>query len=675
MEQKMDTPIRFLKGVGEKRSALYAKLGIETIGDLLGHYPRAYLNLSRPQAISSAPYDKPCAIVATVVSKTGEQRIRRGMSLFKVRVTDGSSDLIITFFNTKYTVDALHTENQYVFYGRVGGRMTHREMSSPLVLPYDPALSMLPVYPLTAGLSNRMLCANVRQALELVKSSVADSIPEALRRRYGLCPAPFALQSIHLPADDAALSLARHRLIFEELLTLNLAMARLRTGVRAASGAPMRPAPLEPFFSAMPFPPTGAQRRVIDECVADLCARTPMNRLVQGDVGCGKTLVAAACAWFAHQNGCQSAMMAPTEILAEQHQRTLTGLLAPLGMRVGLLTGSLTAAQKRSARARLAAGELDLIVGTHALIQDSVEFSRLGLVITDEQHRFGVGQRLRLAQKGVNPHVLVMSATPIPRTLAFIIYGDLDVSVIDELPKGRQPVHTYVVPPALRLRAYNFIRKHLEAGQQAYIVCPLVEPGEEDVSGLENATDYTAKIQGGAFSGHRVEVLHGKMKPAEKDRVMRAFSAGEIELLVATTVIEVGVDVPNATVMLIENAERFGLSQLHQLRGRIGRGSAESHCILVSESDAQRLDVIVKTADGFAISEEDLKLRGPGDFFGSRQHGLPQLKIADMLNDIGLLRLSQEAAAALLAEDSALCHPEHAALHAAVERMTESAGL
>lgn len=674
MEEKFNTPIRFLKGVGEKRGALYAKLGISTIGDLLRHYPRAYIDFTRPQAIASAPYDAPCAVLATVLSKSGEQRIRKGMSLFKVLATDGESDMSITFFNAKYTVDALLIGQQYFFYGKLSGRITAREMTAPMILPYDEALALVPVYPLTANLSNRMVAANARQALQLVQGGVEDALPAALRERYGLCHSAAALQGIHFPGSEESLAQARRRLIFEELLTLSLAMARLRSGVQQCTGIRMKPVPAEAFYKALPYAPTNAQRRVIAQCMEDMCSGAPMNRLVQGDVGCGKTLVGAACAWFAHKNGCQSAMMAPTEILAEQHVRTLSTLLEPFGMRVGLLTGSLKAARKKAVRAALAAGEIDFIVGTHALLQEGVEFSRLGLVMTDEQHRFGVEQRVGLVQKGDHPHALVMSATPIPRTLAFIIYGDLDVSVIDELPKGRQPVHTYVVPPALRRRAYGYIRKHLDAGEQAYIVCPLVEQGEEDM-GLESAVEYARRMQEGPFASCTVEVLHGKMKPAEKERVMRAFVVGEVQLLVATTVIEVGVDVPNATVMLVENAERFGLSQLHQLRGRIGRGSGESHCILVTESDAQRLTVIAHTADGFQISEEDLKLRGPGDFFGSRQHGLPQLKIADMLTDVKLLQLSQEAAAELLARDATLGAPEHAALRAAVDAMTAGAVL
>lgn len=674
MNSKTDTPIRFLKGVGEKRGLLYGKLGIFTIEDLIHYYPRTYIDFSQPQAIASAPYDKPCAIVATVVAKTGEQRIRKGLSLFKVTVTDGVSDMIITFFNAKYTVDALKPDTEYLFYGKVAGRLTRREMSAPMIMVYDESQTFLPIYPLTAGLSSKLIQTNVTQALELIQDSIADPIPSDLRRRYELCHSTFALCNIHQPASDHALEIARKRLIFEELLVLNLAMSFLRTGSKTETGTKMGDISLKHFYNTLPYTPTNAQARVIAECTSDLCKDVPMNRLIQGDVGSGKTLVGAACAYFTVQNGYQTAMMVPTEILAEQHYRTLTALLSPVGIRLGLLTGSLTAAQKRTVKAALANGEIDFIVGTHALIQDNVSFHNLGLVITDEQHRFGVAQRLTLSHKGSNPHVLVMSATPIPRTLALIIYGDLDVSIIDELPKGRQPIKTYVIDLPKRHRAYGFMKKLLDAGQQGYIVCPLVEQGETDL-GLESATEYAHKLAKQDFKGYSVGLLHGKMKPAEKDKVMRSFAEGKTQLLVSTTVIEVGVDVPGATVMLIENAERFGLSQLHQLRGRIGRGSEESFCILVSDSDTERLSVIKNTLDGFKISEEDLKLRGPGDFFGSRQHGLPQLKIADMLTDIKLLRLAQDAAAELLASDPALSQPAHILLRGQVQNMIKNASI
>ncbi|MEG2125213.1 MAG: ATP-dependent DNA helicase RecG [Hydrogenoanaerobacterium sp.] len=667
-------PIRFLKGVGERRGELYAKLDIFTVEDLLRHYPRTYIDLSQPVKIAAAPFDMPCAVLATVLKKSGEQRLRGGLCVFKVSVTDGESDMNISFFNTKYTVDALTVGCEYIFYGKLSGGLLRREMSSPMVLKNDPERCFVPVYSLTAGLSSKMISTNMVQALTLINDETADILPDDIRRKYELCHSVFALHNIHFPKNQNALEAAKRRLIFEELLLLSLSMSQLKSGSKAQTGAKMCFCKADEFYNSLPFKPTNAQKRVISECFKDLSEATPMNRLVQGDVGCGKTLVAAACIFFTLKNGCQSAMMAPTEILAEQHYKTLAELLKPFSARIGLLTGSLTAVKKRELKAQLKNGEIDLVIGTHALLQENVEFKSLGLVITDEQHRFGVGQRLKLAQKGINPHVLVMSATPIPRTLALIIYGDLDISVIDELPLGRQPIKTYIINPAKRHRAFGFIKKHLDLGEQCYIVCPLVEQGDEDL-GLEDVRQYAKRLCSEDFAGYSVAVLHGKMKPAEKEKTMRTFAEGKTQLLVATTVIEVGVDVPNASVMLIENAERFGLSQLHQLRGRIGRGSCESTCILVTESELDRLSVIKSTSDGFKIAEEDLKLRGPGDFFGSRQHGLPKLKIANMLTDINLLKLAQNAAAGLLCEDPALTMASHNLLKNAVQKLFERADI
>ena len=592
------------------------------------------------------------------------------MSLYKVKVTDYATEMTITFFNTKYLVEKLQIGKQYLFYGKVTGNFLKREMASPMCEDIFSTEHMLPVYPLTEGLTGNILKNNVQAVLEKLEDSFDDPLPDSLRTQYGLCHLRFALESIHFPKSDYDLSLARRRLIFDELLSLQLGLAQLKQHTRTRTKIHMKPADLSDFYRSLPFFPTGAQRRVIEEAARDMIRDIPMNRLVQGDVGSGKTLIAAACCLIACKNGWQSALMAPTEILAEQHYRSLSSLLAGTGMRIGLLTGSLSAAQKREVTRQIAEQELDLVIGTHALIQDKVQFPALGLVVTDEQHRFGVGQRSMLAAKGENPHRLVMSATPIPRTLALIIYGDLDVSIIDELPPGRQVIHTYAIDSAKRMRAFGFVKKHIDEGRQAYIVCPLVEQGESD---LKSATQYEQLLREKYFPQYRVGLLHGKMKPADKEKTMRAFQSGEIDILVSTTVIEVGVDVPNAVIMLIENAERFGLSQLHQLRGRVGRGEHQSYCILVSDARnreaVDRLGVMCRTTDGFAIAEFDLKQRGPGDFFGHKQHGLPELKIADMMNDAELIHLTKTVSEELFAADPGLTAPDHQGLRQMTERL------
>ncbi len=674
----LSTNIQYLKGVGEKRAQLYGKLGIFTIGDLLGYYPRDYIDFSHPFPIAHAPFDRPCAIRAKVSAKSPEQRIRRGLSLFKVLVTDGQSDMLITFFNAKYTVSSLKEEQVYLFYGKAAGKFGRREMASPLFFPDDPNLSFSPVYPLTEGLSSKIIAANVRQALDTAEGLDCDPLPDTLREANDLCSRKDALGNIHFPVDERALVRARRRLTFEELLYLNLALGQAKRASQKEPAALMKPVPMQGFYSLFPFSLTGAQQRAINDCLTDFCRAAPMNRLLQGDVGSGKTMVAAACAYFSAQNGYQTAMMAPTEILAFQHYQTWSRLFQNAGISVGFLSGSLTAAAKRQIKEQLAAGEIQIIVGTHALLQDSVLFQHLGLVITDEQHRFGVSQRMALTQKtpdGQFPHVLVMSATPIPRTLAFMIYGDLDLSILDEMPKGRRPVKTYLIDPPKRARAYGFIRKHLDMGEQAYIVCPLVEQGENSPEGLEAAVEEARYLAERVFSDYAVGILHGRMKSAEKEQVMADFQNGKIRLLVATTVIEVGVDVPNATVMMIQNAERFGLSQLHQLRGRVGRGRCESFCILVSrQTDSPRLRAICKTNDGFRVAEEDLRLRGPGDFFGLRQHGLPTMKLAGLLEDMTLVEQARSAAMNILRSDPALQLSEHNELKKHVEQMLTTAG-
>ncbi len=669
-EQGFPDNIKYLKGVGEKRAELYRKLGVESVGALLRFYPRDYLDFTNPYTIADAPRDIPCVVRARVFAKNPEQRIRGGMTIYKVFATDDVTDLVLTFFNNKYAAAALQEGTEYLFYGKVGGTLLAREMTSPMYFPVTQEPGLVPIYPLTAGLTSKMVAQNVRQALTLVDEKLTDPLPAPLREQQELCHLSYALHTIHFPPDAHSLAVARKRLIFEELLTLQLALALLRRRPKQKAEAVMTDVDIIPFVSALKFSLTGAQKRAIDEALADMQRTVPMNRLLQGDVGSGKTAVAAALCYVCAKNGAQSAFMAPTEILAQQHYASLAPLLEQAGISCALLTGSTKAAQKRDILSRLASGEIQFVVGTHALLTPDVQFLRLGLVVTDEQHRFGVRQRASLADKGGHPHVLVMSATPIPRTLALIIYGDLDVSVLDELPPGRQPVKTYLIDSAKRHRALGFIRRFLDEGRQAYIVCPAIEEGDGD---LVSATEYAQRLTEEDFKGYRVGLVHGRLKPAEKERIMSRFYAGDISLLVSTTVIEVGVDVPNAVVMLIENAERFGLSQLHQLRGRVGRGKYESYCILVSDATGEqtqkRLQAMCKTNDGFKLAEEDLALRGPGDFFGSRQHGLPEMKLASLINDISTLKLAQICAQEILDKDPTLTAPDNKGLRMSIKEL------
>ena len=648
MAISLDTSIQYLTGVGPKRAALYQKLDIHTVRDLLYYFPRSYIDLTAPCDIAAMPLFEQCAVRARVVAKSAPQYIRRGMTLFRVKVADDSGSMVITFFNAKYAVEALKYDTEYIFYGRSGGTLTRREMASPSIYPADLPNALIPVYPLTQGLSSKMVGANIAQALQLLGEELDDPIPAFIRQEYHLCHLQFALRNIHLPTDRESAEIARRRLIFEELLMLALSLRSVRDDTYTQTSYVCGKADLQPFFDQLPFTLTGAQQRAIDQVRQDLAKNTPMNRLVQGDVGSGKTMVAAAASYIAFQNHYMSALMAPTEILAQQHYHGLSRLLEPLGMRLGLLCGSMTAKEKRDIKERIALGMVDLVIGTHALISKDVDLPNLALVVTDEQHRFGVRQRASLSEKSNHPHTLVMSATPIPRTLALMIYGDLDDSSIDELPPNRQPVKTYVISSKIKERAYNFLKDHLDRGLQGYIVCPLVEAMETTPANLQNAEEYADKLARGSFQNYRVGVLHGKMRAKDREAIMQQFASGEIQLLVSTTVIEVGVDVPNAVIMMVENAERFGLSQLHQLRGRVGRGSVQSYCILISDTQnpdtKQRLQVLHQTNDGFKVAEYDLKARGPGDFLGKRQHGLPQLKIADLSSSMDTMEQVQQAA-------------------------------
>ena len=671
-----------LPGIGPARARGLEKLGLVTVEDLLRCYPRSYEDRRKFSTVAAAPVDIPVCLELLVAEPPRLSRIRKGLELVKARLVDDTGSLTATFFNQTYMKDALRPGETYIVYGKVEGPPGRRQMTNPVCERSDRVRftgCILPVYALTHGISNNLLAGLARRCVDECAGQLEEVLPGPLRREHALAAAEFACRNIHFPRDEEALELARRRLIFEELFYLTCGMALLRTRRDEAAGVPFAIPPVEEFLALLPFPLTGAQRRVMDEIAADVSAGPPMNRLVQGDVGSGKTMVAAYGAWLAAKNGRQCALMAPTELLAEQHFRSLAPLLEQAGLRVGLLTGAVKGRARKELLAALAAGELDLLIGTHALLSEGVDYAELGLVITDEQHRFGVAQRAALSAKARRPpHVLVLSATPIPRTLSLVIYGDLDVSVIDELPPGRTPVQTFVVGEDKRQRMYGFVRKLVGEGRQAYIVCPAVEEGEDEGAGLKAATTYAQGLQTEVFPDLRVGLVHGKMKPREKDAVMTAFAGRELDVLVSTTVIEVGVDVPNAALMVVENADRFGLSQLHQLRGRVGRGKHQSYCVLVTSTrnpdSRARLKVLTKTTDGFQIAEEDLKLRGPGDFFGQRQHGLPQLRIADLAGDMRVLKEAQLAAQELLERDPGLKRPEHAPLLKQVHRLFEQHG-
>ena len=666
------SPVTDLRGVGPARAAALQRLGIFTLYDLLAYFPRDYEDRTNPVEIAQLQPGVPACFEALVVSQPVLRRIGKGRDVTNLTVADETGKLTLHYFNQPYIKTQLHYGQSYYFYGTL---LEHgMQMANPAFeeagRPGTVTNRLLPVYPLTAGLSNRTLCACIRQAFSAA-GALPELLPETVREQYGLCGVTEAYTAVHAPESWEALQSARKRLVFEEFFIFSAGLAVLRASRTDLHTIPYDTACMDAFFRALPFRLTGAQSGAIDQILRDLSSGHVMNRLVQGDVGSGKTMVAAAACFCAVKNGKQAAFMAPTEILAEQHEKTLSALLGPLGVHVLLLTGAKTPAQKRAAREKIASGESQLIVGTHALISTGVEFHALGLVVADEQHRFGVAQRTRLTEKGDAPHLLVMSATPIPRTLALIAYGDLDVSVIAELPPGRRPVETFLVSEALRERLNGFIRKQCAGGHQVYVVCPAVEDGEENT--MKSAEGWAQTLRDETFPELRVGLVHGRMKSAEKDAALSAFRAGDYDILVATTVVEVGVDVPNATLMVIENAERFGLSQLHQLRGRIGRGSAQSYCVLVSgtknEETKKRLQALCKTTDGFKIAEQDLALRGPGDFFGSRQHGLPLLKVASLQMDLETLRDAQQAAAAVIQTADSLNAPELAPLKARVEAL------
>ena len=665
------TPLRELKGVGEKTEKLFQKIGITTAEELLRYYPRTYDIYEEPVEIASAEEDKTVSIRATIATGIYINQIRN-LQVLTTTVTDASGRLPVAWFNAPYLRGTLKKGSVFILRGKIirkKGRpqMEHPEIFTPAA--YEEIIhSMQPVYGLTKGLSNKMITKLVHQILD-TRPLHGEYLPEEIRERYQLADANYAIRTVHFPKNMQELLTARKRLVFDEFLLFVLAIQLLKEKTEEAPNTfPMKPVwTTEEIIEGLPYDLTGAQKNVWHELERDLSGHKLMSRLVQGDVGSGKTVIAFLAMVLSAENGFQSALMVPTEVLANQHYEGFLRLMEEQNIascHPVLLTGSTTARQKREIYQKIADGEVNVIIGTHALIQEKVEYKNLGLVITDEQHRFGVRQREALTTRGNPPHVLVMSATPIPRTLAIILYGDLDISIIDELPAKRLPIKNCVVGTSYRPKAYSFIEKQVQMGRQAYVICPMVEESE----GLEaeNVTDYARKLQEILPGEIKVEILHGKMKPKEKNRIMEAFASGEIQVLVSTTVVEVGVNVPNATVMMVENAERFGLAQLHQLRGRVGRGEHQSYCIFIQgnneENTSKRLKILNESNDGFYIAGEDLKLRGPGDLFGIRQSGLMEFKIGDIYNDAGILKNASEAAGEILALDFDLILPQHKAL-------------
>lgn len=665
------TPLRELKGVGEKTEKLFQKIGITTAEELLRYYPRTYDIYEEPVEIASAEEDKTVSIRVTIATGIYINQVRN-LQVLTTTVADASGRLPVAWFNAPYLRGTLKKGSVFILRGKITRKKGRPQMEHPEIFTpaaYEEIIhSMQPVYGLTKGLSNKMITKLVHQILD-TRPLHGEYLPEEIRERYQLADANYAIRTIHFPKNMQELLTARKRLVFDEFLLFVLAIQLLKEKTEEAPNTfPMKPVwTTEEIIEGLPYDLTGAQKNVWHEIERDLSSHKLMSRLVQGDVGSGKTVIAFLAMVLSAENGFQSALMVPTEVLANQHYEGFLKLMEEqniISCHPVLLTGSTTARQKREIYQKIATGEVNVIIGTHALIQEKVEYKNLGLVITDEQHRFGVRQREALTTRGNPPHVLVMSATPIPRTLAIILYGDLDISIIDELPAKRLPIKNCVVGTSYRPKAYSFIEKQVQMGRQAYVICPMVE--ESEGLDAENVTDYARKLQEVLPGEIKVEILHGKMKPKEKNRIMEAFASGEIQVLVSTTVVEVGVNVPNATVMMVENAERFGLAQLHQLRGRVGRGEHQSYCIFIQgnneENTSKRLKILNESNDGFYIAGEDLKLRGPGDLFGIRQSGLMEFKIGDIYNDAGILKNASEAAGEILALDFDLILPQHKAL-------------
>lgn len=661
---ELSTGVRYIKGVGEQRAKALARLGVRTLGDLLNYFPRAYEDRTAVRPIAELALDETACVRAMVAAEPRLTRVRRGLDLVKLRIVDESGSADVTFFNQSYVRDQLVPGESYVFYGKAGGNLLRKTFTNPVFEREDRAGTVtgriLPLYRLTHGISNKLVVSAVECALDACGDMLPELLPAEITERYELAKVGFTYRNIHFPSDPHSLELAKRRIAFENLFVRACAVQKMRETQQQVKGQYIPTPSMEEFFDSLPFSPTGAQRRAIDEMLCDMASGKRMSRILQGDVGSGKTLVAAALLWAVQRAGYQSAFMAPTEILAQQHAKTLQEFLDPFGINVLLLTGSMKAKEKSAVKAALAGGSCHIVVGTHALLTEDVEFCNLALTVTDEQHRFGVAQRSTLHDKGAHPHILVMSATPIPRTYALVIFHDLAVSVLDELPPGREKVDTFAVTESYRPRLNGFIRKQVEEGHQVFVVCPKVEDGEEGESKLKSASEHAEELQK-LFPDLTVACVHGRMKSKGKEAVMAAFAAGETNILVSTTVVEVGVDVPNATLMVVENAERFGLSQLHQLRGRVGRGKAKSYCILVSDTTSEetknRLRVLTKTNDGFEIARADFDLRGAGDILGEAQHG----KLFDMAT-LEMFRTTQSAAEELYKENPDLTGDELAPL-------------
>lgn len=666
----LDSNIQFIKGVGEKRAKLFNSLGIFCVDSLIHFYPRKYEDWSASKNLEAVKSGETVSIKATLITPVKEAMIRRGLTLFKCKFSDGENVISVTIFNNKYLAKSLRIYEDYYLYGKIEKSLLNFSMNSPKIEKAENILAIQPVYPAKEKLTSRSISKIMKTALDEL-GEIEETLDDEIMQKYSLISLDKAIKNIHFPNSADDYLPARKRLIFEELLTLQLGLLKLKSNKKSETALVIKDDYSSEFEKLLPFNLTTAQKRTICECLQDMKSKYPCNRLVQGDVGSGKTAVAASLIYSVIKNGYQATMMAPTEILATQHYESLLKILAPAGINIRLLTGSTPAKEKKEIKKALFDGEIDLIIGTHALIQNDVVFKSLALVITDEQHRFGVKQRAQLAEKGEDVHTIVMSATPIPRTLGLILYGDLDISILDELPPGRQEIRTDVVDSRYHKRLYKFIKDAIARGEQCYIVCPAVEENETNIKSAEELAD---ELANGEFKGYNLGILHGKMKPKDKEAIMKSFASGKVSLLVATTVVEVGVDVPNATIMVIENAERFGLSTLHQLRGRVGRGNKKSYCVLVSdakgETARERLMTMKKYSDGFKIADTDLKLRGPGDFFGSRQHGLPELKIADMVEDMDTLQNAQECAKSILRNDFSLSN--HPALKKQMNKMFEN---